>query len=507
MLKYYKYLVILFTCSVSVVAVNSQVSNHIKDNTLRVSISIDDAKPSDTLFLNLYSYFYPLEDRIVCATLDENRLYKFNVPVNSTYGYWEIKKLVPIPANDTDHGMGNRFRGLSSTYYWEAGDDIKIVMNRKQESKDAWTEKEDYNFFVSGKGSLKYDLQKRIEPLLNGIDKDPMFNSKFEYHNIHSGSYARILAILDSNRAGLTVSGYNVLKANAAFWNNGQFYAFDFFYNKQRKYPAKAKEFLNALKKQVNSILYPVRDIPGQYICRSWAACFYFTNAIGAVCNIEQNKIVLLGLANDSVYSVLKRRFKGKLRDQLITFYLLISQRPADTDRIIGDALRTVKTDYCLQKLKSIADTQSPGKKVFEFSLADSTGQLYSPGNFKSRVVFVDFWYTGCGACSQFYKTVISGIENKYKDNKNIVFVTVSIDVKDYLWKRSLRGGQYTGTESINLFTNGQGDMSPLIEYYNIKGYPMAMLLDKEGRIFRFNTADLYEQTSLDNAINHLLNN
>lgn len=121
---------------------------------------------------------------------------------------------------------------------------------------------------------------------------------------------------------------------------------------------------------------------------------------------------------------------------------------------------------------------------AYNFSLPDTNGEIVHLNDFKGKLVFLDFWFTGCGAC-KIYARTLSEVHEAFKDNPEVVFMTISIDKEPKKWKKSVEGGQYTSTEAVNLYTEGKGSAHPLIEHYDVKGYPHPIIIDQKGTIYK----------------------
>lgn len=105
----------------------------------------------------------------------------------------------------------------------------------------------------------------------------------------------------------------------------------------------------------------------------------------------------------------------------------------------------------------------------------------------KGKVVILDFWFTGCGGCAYLNKQM-TPVYEYYKNNPEIVFVTIAIDKDMEMWKKiGLGSGLYTHEGSVNLYTNGLGREHPIIDYYGITGFPTMIIIDKEGRVITRN--------------------
>jgi thiol-disulfide isomerase/thioredoxin len=97
--------------------------------------------------------------------------------------------------------------------------------------------------------------------------------------------------------------------------------------------------------------------------------------------------------------------------------------------------------------------------------------------DFKGKVVFIDVWATWCGPCKEqfpYYKE----IEEEYKDNKDIVFVGISIDkVKDReKWLKMIGKENLGGLQLLD--DNGLG----FARSYEIAGIPRFLLIDRQGK-------------------------
>ncbi|KAA2239735.1 redoxin domain-containing protein [Chitinophaga agrisoli] len=116
------------------------------------------------------------------------------------------------------------------------------------------------------------------------------------------------------------------------------------------------------------------------------------------------------------------------------------------------------------------------------FSLTDVDGKKFSLTDLKGKVVFMDFWFTGCTGCTQIVPA-LTNIEKAFEDNPNVAFVSISIDEDKKRWIESINRGKYTTGKGINLYTEGEGGNHSVLESYNVSSYPRFFLIDAEGKI------------------------
>lgn len=117
---------------------------------------------------------------------------------------------------------------------------------------------------------------------------------------------------------------------------------------------------------------------------------------------------------------------------------------------------------------------------AIDFKFKDINGKEVALSDFVGKVVYVDVWATWCGPCKR-EMPAMKALEAEYKDNKNIVFMGVSVDrSKDIQkWKDFLATEKLPG---IQLF-GGDEAITALTKPYKISGIPRFILVDKAGKL------------------------
>ncbi|MDR0732973.1 MAG: TlpA family protein disulfide reductase [Dysgonamonadaceae bacterium] len=120
------------------------------------------------------------------------------------------------------------------------------------------------------------------------------------------------------------------------------------------------------------------------------------------------------------------------------------------------------------------------GRDAFDFRFADTNGKEIALSDFKGKVIYVDIWATWCGPCRKEFP-FLKQLEAEYHDNKELVFIGVSIDKtqdkgkwQDFLMKENLPG--------IQLFA-GDAAGENLITPYEINSIPRFILVGKDGKL------------------------
>jgi thiol-disulfide isomerase/thioredoxin len=133
--------------------------------------------------------------------------------------------------------------------------------------------------------------------------------------------------------------------------------------------------------------------------------------------------------------------------------------------------------DAYQKKSKELSPFRS-GKPGYDFSLADANCKNVSLSDFKGKVVVLDMWAMWCAPCLH-EKPYYKKIEEEFKGDKQVVFISVSVDGTDRVkvWKEFLEHHEWSG---IELISNPQ---ESLMQYYKIKGIPRFMIFDQQGKI------------------------
>ncbi|MEA3448616.1 MAG: TlpA disulfide reductase family protein [Bacteroidota bacterium] len=129
-----------------------------------------------------------------------------------------------------------------------------------------------------------------------------------------------------------------------------------------------------------------------------------------------------------------------------------------------------------LEKLHASWDKISKGKKAPGFTYPDISGDSISLSDFKGKPIYIDVWASWCGPCIR-EMPYMDSLHDEYKD-KNIVFLSVSVDEKADNWLTSL---EQHPPEWTQLHT-GDWDCK-LCHDYNIKAIPRFLLIDRKGKI------------------------
>ncbi|HZW70865.1 MAG TPA: TlpA disulfide reductase family protein [Hanamia sp.] len=459
---------------------------------------------SDTISLTIWENIISIEKRNLIparrfTAIVKNGKFKFQIDSVKSNSYISL-------------GIGNFVAGkpypFLDLYVLEPGDNINISIstNERIEDRDkikgevngqkACLNCNNYNF--TGKGALKYQyrtvLYKAKDSLQNNwydtdsiaIKEPTSFKAKYQRsYSQMTFVKDRVLQILQQARGNISEVMYQLLEADAVAQCNFLFLA-DLANSYQ---PTQVSENDREIFKNfyTDSVLNRIRDdIPNdiQAISAFYPPTLIYKERL-------ENKLY----NQKSNYNRIKKNYSGALRDRILTNYLIDNLNRTGVDSLISDALSIMKESRDKEILISAQANSKVGTHL-NFSLRDVNGNLVNLSDYKGKVVFIDFWFFGCGGCTTFYLGKLSKIEEFYKDNQNIVFLSISIDTDRNKWLKAIKSNSYTSEKAVNLTTGSLGELHPLIRKLNIMSYPALIVVDRNGNIASNDSDKLRASTS-----------
>lgn len=190
------------------------------------------------------------------------------------------------------------------------------------------------------------------------------------------------------------------------------------------------------------------------------------------------------GIPRAAKYDTLFHILPPRLKQPVLTMFMeddvreLKGAKILDTlvNMVYGPADNNIYKQFIQKKIASDRKFKK-GMPAPDFSLENDKGELVTLAAYKGKVIHIDFWFESCIPCQQMF-TQLKPLKAQYADNKNIVFLCVSIDEKG-VWKKAKEK-----IAAVHLYTNNKGRFHPVIGDYNVDGYPTTYIIGKDGLIF-----------------------
>lgn len=459
----------------------------------------------------LYTFIRQVPNKIVLSNLGQDGLFTFKIPVQSSSGYFRITRKIPVTKRIR---YGEEDAELTKMFYWSIGDDIMISITKIAGTKDIANVESDipyvYHTVFSGNGARKYQ---------QSLNADSIYSSHWNDKHISlPGEYGQMLAMagrdtaiqyLNTHSTGIKYAEIEVLKADllfsgaeANFHDMTRNFKDTLAKNKKldignylRLFQAFQKKYINQISAAglANSYEFP------KYAIREAEEEYMISHRI----NDQQKALTEISLAN--ILPIISLKYTGEVRDNILANLFFYYLKTEDAEKDSAAVLALMSNSANKQKLAHLLSSHAEGMPAYNFNLPDTSGVNHSLKSLRGKVVYQDFNYVGCGPCAGLYENVLKKAEEHYKENKNVVFVSISCDPSLERFKMGVRSGKYNSALSLNLYTGGKGFTHEMIRYYSIKGYPEVLLIDKYGRIARFDTADIRNENGIIKQIDRLL--
>jgi len=190
-------------------------------------------------------------------------------------------------------------------------------------------------------------------------------------------------------------------------------------------------------------------------------------------------KLMLSGAAYDyAVYNLLYDDISGTGR--------LKDINKAEFDKyckLLDSNLRILSkriSDKALQEkiVMQMKELQKPLKPAPDFVMTTLEGKTVQLSDYKGKVIYADFWGVNCAPCVKEIPH-IKTMQERYKDNQDIVLLYICFDKSTPSLHKFLREKDFKGT---HLIAPG-GFASDAASKYKISGLPKYIIIDKAGNL------------------------
>jgi thiol-disulfide isomerase/thioredoxin len=210
----------------------------------------------------------------------------------------------------------------------------------------------------------------------------------------------------------------------------------------------------------------------------------------------DGNKVTAADLADDiKAFDALIAKHAGEKTDEMAQVAYMKATLYSEIldDSKTGDALMAqLKTDYKDTKFVQMLEKQeaahaeakklqaslAPGLPFPDFAGKDLAGKPLSVGNYKGKVVLVDFWATWCGPCRAELPNVIATYKKYHSQGFEIIGVSLDSD-RDKLDAFLKKQDGMTWAQ----YFDGLGWQNKLAAKYGVQAIPFTILVGKDGKI------------------------
>ncbi|MEL1253468.1 TlpA disulfide reductase family protein [Flavobacterium sp. DGU38] len=142
--------------------------------------------------------------------------------------------------------------------------------------------------------------------------------------------------------------------------------------------------------------------------------------------------------------------------------------------KILPKSDTNIKATINQEAFEALKNYEMEGKPFPEFSFKDLDGNIVSNASMKGKIIVIKCWYIHCAACIKEFPQV-NALVSKYKDRKDIVFISLTEDtpeqLKIFLARKPL---SYSVIPDMKVY---------MIEKLDLNAFPTHFILDRNGVI------------------------
>lgn len=440
----------------------------------------------DSVQLTIYKYGkFPItipEFKILYSVKVSNHKFHFTIPLDGDRPY-EYSLQLPR----------QRFLINLENLILEKGDDIQITGN-------AFVVNE-----FKGKGSIKLNVIRKLNALDSARERERFSTNYMDLKRVIEATNKHLITAdnyLKSQKNNLNNMVYQMLRFRMDYQMTGVYYSL---------------AYMNPMDSIRNTLKYfwlPERK--RYHFQQSFKTGEFSTEfTLSTLNDFAIKKIIQHNDYNPlfyrrglkKIYTYLKANYTGDIREKLVTYAILSASGSNDLKFCYEDAVQYIKNSEFKTALINHCQV-IPGYPAYNFTLRDTSLIDHHLSDYKGKIIVLDFWFTGCGNCRELTPK-LRKVEEHFKNNNDVVFISISSDKDLKQWKGGINSGFYTtSADEINLYTAGRGNYDPFYQKSNIQGAPSLRIIDKNGNWYE-NPIDCRTDDGQDliAKINLVLNN
>lgn len=192
--------------------------------------------------------------------------------------------------------------------------------------------------------------------------------------------------------------------------------------------------------------------------------------------NIQLSKD-FIGLDTDSAV-IDKSLFLNKLLTDKVFAYKIGTKADTDVYKLYP---QNSNDESITATIKGMASTaiqhyKMEGTQMPAFSITDINGTSYDNASTKGKLLVLKCWFIHCAACVKEFPELNKLVSN-YRDNDNILFISLAMDKKEELVK-------FLKTTTFN-YATVPGMKEFMTKDLSITQYPTHLLVDKSGKFVK----------------------
>ena len=465
----------LLFCSIVILVYHSgitQSARKIKNQQTIVSGETISSRFTDTVELILYPEFSNPDPEV-------GTLMTKTVVIKNHHFYFQLPPLerpayVSLYLNAARDSIFNQpSKPLIDHFLIEPGDSIYVQYKNDTPS-------------FSGRGANKFTWCLQQAAREQTFPRAPLFyKSPESYLQAFDSIVASHAALLDHHKPALSATGYAILKGDLVARNRFFLYSMFRYLGFVSDDSTRKKESFEVYRRSLYQQHPDTVHSEQLALSKNYPDWIIFQHLSDLDYADPNNRPSAQQVMNWLITS-----FRGELREKLLLTYLRMENGHNRMDQPLVDSASPYFSTLRYRKpFDELNDTFHQGAQMLDYAFVDKQGRKRRLSDFKGKVVFLDMWFSGCGACV-YVASELPKVEHAFAGDTNVVFMSVSIDRDRKRWMTSTDSAgkgykHYTTSSTLYVYTGGTGGNNSFIpKYVPGNAYPTLLLVDKCGKLY-----------------------
>ncbi|WP_192348840.1 thioredoxin family protein [Algoriphagus sp. Y33] len=176
--------------------------------------------------------------------------------------------------------------------------------------------------------------------------------------------------------------------------------------------------------------------------------------------------------------------YPSAVADRLAIQYLSdYRRRIPDFESQAKELLSQVAEPSLKAELEIMLGKFGSGSKVISFDWLGIDGKRIQTDEYKDKVILMDFWISGCGACKAFHEKILSPLISRYAEHPKVEIISVSADRKPDYWQRQNGTLNVPDAGYTPAYAEQEEGKNSFLSHYNIQSFPQWMIIRDGGSL------------------------
>jgi len=184
------------------------------------------------------------------------------------------------------------------------------------------------------------------------------------------------------------------------------------------------------------------------------------------------------------LYHYITAEFTGNGRELLLTGFLCHYEHAQanvvpDFPLLVNSSMAYFTNPDFINNVKRIQQLYLKGVQLPDFALPDTNGVIHHLADYRGKVIVIDTWHNGCGACIAMAPH-LAKVAKAFSADERVVFLSICCYTAKDKWRQLVSQETYSSKDEVNLFA-ADAERNAFLKRTFWYGDPTLMIIGKNG--------------------------